>query len=143
RKMKKMLSSSILKFAYLYLNASPRWILPASFGDNKISRHIKKQYTSPFPKPSERKGLYAFSQSLLNDQKWFESLWERKGEIGNIPVLIIWGMKDKVLLPKYADKLVSGFEIVRLHKLHSAGHFPQEEEAEIVISFLKEFISNK
>lgn len=143
KKMKSLLRSPILKFAYLYLNASPRWVLPSSFGDKKISGAIKKQYTSPFSKPSERNGVYAFSQSLLNDQEWFDLLWKRRAELGNVLVLIIWGMKDKVLLPKYADKLVSGFRGACLHKIYSAGHFPQEEEPNEVLYSLEAFLLTK
>lgn len=140
RKMKRILASSFLKFAYLYLNASPRWILPGSFGDKKLSAKIKKQYTLPFARASERHGVYAFSQSLLNDQKWFEELWEKRGELEHIPVLIIWGMKDKILLPKYADKLASGFENAGLYKIDSAGHFPQEEVPEEVSNIVRQFL---
>ncbi len=43
-KLTKMLKSPLLPFLYLYLNFSPRFILPRSFGDHKPSKSILRQY---------------------------------------------------------------------------------------------------
>jgi pimeloyl-ACP methyl ester carboxylesterase len=88
-KMSKILKSPLLPFLYRYLNFSPKFILPKSFGDRKLPDHLKKQYTGPFKDKSQRNGALAFARSLLNDQDWFEELWNRKKQaISNKPALL-------------------------------------------------------
>ncbi|HMP99434.1 MAG TPA: alpha/beta fold hydrolase [Cyclobacteriaceae bacterium] len=64
----KILKSPLLPFLYRYLNFSPRFLLPSSFGDNKLPKHLLKQYTAAFANKNERYGTLAFAKSLLNDQ---------------------------------------------------------------------------
>jgi haloalkane dehalogenase len=90
-KLSKILKSPLLPFLYRYLNFSPRFILPKSFGTKKISKTLLNQYTKPFANSSQRNGALAFAKSLLNDQDWFEGLWNKKDSINRKPVLFIWG----------------------------------------------------
>lgn len=127
-KLRRILKSPILPFLYLYLNFSPRFILPKSFGDHKLSSTLLKQYTRPFQSRSQRQGALAFARSLLHDQSWFESLWEQRQILATKPLLLIWGMKDPVIKPKYLDKFVAGFANAQIHKIVTSGHFPQEKD---------------
>lgn len=131
-KMKKILSSPLLPFLYRYLNFSPKFILPKSFGDNKLPKALLSQYTKPFANKNERNGALAFARSLLNDQDWFEELWKNKQPIENKPTLFIWGMKDPVIKPAYLHKFASGFTNATIVKIETAGHFPQEEQPAMV-----------
>ena len=131
-KLSRILKSPLLPFLYLYLNFSVRFLLPASFGNKKLTKSIHKQYTRVFKSKNDRKGTLAFARSLLNDQDWFEELWKNRFTINQKPTLFIWGMKDKFLHAGYLDKFVSGFPNSKVVKLESVGHFPQEEESEIV-----------
>jgi pimeloyl-ACP methyl ester carboxylesterase len=140
KKLKKILKSPLLPFLYRYLNFSPGFILPNSFGNIKITRKIHRQYLKPFGSSKERNGTIAFANSLLNDQGWFESLWQKKNTIQDKPVLLIWGMMDKVIQPKFLEKFVSGFPDAIVHKLTTCGHFPQEEEPEQVNEAIKSFL---
>lgn len=141
QKMKKILKSPLLPFLYKYLNFSPRFLLPLSFFDkSKLTKGVHKQYTSPFSKPSERMGTLAFAKSLLNDQLWFESLWQKRQVLENKPFLFIWGMKDSFILPQYLDKFASAFPEKTIVKLENCGHFPQEEEKESVLAAIQAFI---
>jgi len=140
-KMSRILKSPMLPFLYLYFNFSPRFILPRSFGDKKISQAILKQYTLPFATIKQRKGPLAFARSLLNDQDWFQSLWGNRKPVIEKPVLLIWGMKDPVLKPTYLQKFISGFKNTQTLILDTCGHFPQEEESERVSQAILEFIS--
>jgi pimeloyl-ACP methyl ester carboxylesterase len=79
----------------------------------------------------------------LNDQDWFEELWSKKQIISDKPALFIWGMKDPVIKPKILDKFASGFTSPSLIKLETSGHFPQEEQPEIAIKSLPDFLSYK
>ncbi len=126
-RLSKILKSPLLPFLYQYLNFSPRFILPRSFGDRKIDRQTLKQYTEPFANSSERNGALAFARSLLNDQDWFESLWNKRSSIANKPTLLIWGMKDPVIKPQYLEKFQSGFNNTSTCTMEGCGHFPQEE----------------
>ncbi|MBX2927338.1 MAG: alpha/beta fold hydrolase [Saprospiraceae bacterium] len=138
-KLSKVLKSPLLPFLYRYLNFSPKFILPKSFGDRKISKKTLKQYTKPFADKTQRNGALAFARSLLNDQDWFEQLWNKKQSISAKPTLFIWGLKDPVIKPKYLDKFISGFPNSQAITLESSGHFLQEEEPEIVVEAIRNF----
>src|SRR5690606_23777115 len=109
-KLSKILKSPLLPFLYHYLNFSPKFILPQSFGDHKLSKHLKKQYTKPFANKNQRNGALAFAKSLLNDQDWFESLWNKKDSVSHKPTLFVWGMKDSVIKPHNLSKFQRGFK---------------------------------
>lgn len=140
-KMSKILKSPLLPFLYRWLNFSPRFILPGSFGDEKLNRKLLKQYTQPFADRTQRNGALAFARSLVNDQDWFEELWNRRAAIAAKPTLFVWGMKDPVIKPKNLDKFVSGFLNYKTMKLETCGHFPQEEQAERTAHAILDFLS--
>ena len=135
----KILKSPLLPILYKYLNFSPRYLLPNSFGNKKLSSSLRAQYTGPFKKINERKGTLAFAQSLLKDQNWFEELWSRADSIRSLPSMFIWGMKDKFVKPHYLEKFLKKFNPTKVVQLNDCGHFPQEEEAEKVSQALLEF----
>lgn len=142
-KLSKILRSPILPFLYRYINFSPKFILPKSFGDHKISTKTLKQYTKPFTDKSQRNGALAFAKSLLNDQDWFETLWEKRQQISNKPTLLIWGMKDPVIKPHNLKKYQEGFTNSKTIKLETSGHFPQEEQPELVKQAIFDFVTEK
>ncbi|HRP83978.1 MAG TPA: alpha/beta fold hydrolase [Saprospiraceae bacterium] len=142
-KMSKILKSPLLPFLYRYLNFSPKFILPKSFGDHKISGHLLKQYTRPFADKTQRNGALAFAKSLLNDQDWFEQLWNNRQAISDKPTLFVWGMKDPVIKPQYLDKFQTGFTNSRTIQLDTCGHFPQEEQPEKVTESILDFLTDK
>lgn len=141
-KLSKVLKSPLLPLLYRYLNFSAKYILPRSFGDQKLSPLLIKQYTKPFANRTQRNGALAFAQSLLHDQDWFEQLWENRKAISDKPTLFIWGMKDPVIKPHYLEKFQSGFTNAQTVKLLSCGHFPQEEQPETVANAILEFLNN-
>jgi haloalkane dehalogenase len=139
-KFSTILKSPLLPFLYRYLNFSPKFILPSSFGDKKLSTHLKKQYTKPFANKNQRNGALAFARSLLEDQDWFEELWHKRQVISNKPTLFIWGMKDPIIKPKNLYKFESGFSNFTTLKVESSGHFPQEEEPALVSKTIINFV---
>lgn len=139
-RLSRILKSPLLPFLYRYLNFSPRFILPRSFGDRNLTRRLLKQYTKPFANKHQRNGALAFARSLLNDQEWFEALWNRRSALRGKPVLIIWGMKDPVIKPAYLERFIAGFPGATVVRLPTAGHFPQEENPEEVAAALAAFV---
>lgn len=142
-KLRRVLRSPLLPFLYRYLNFSARFVMPSSFGTRKLSGILLKQYTGPFGNSTERNGTLAFAKSLLNDQHWFEGLWQKKVGISAKPALFIWGMADPVISPKYLDKFISGFVNSTVLKLAGCGHFPQEERSSETAEAILNFLENK
>jgi len=141
-RLRNILRSPLLPFLYRYLNFSPRFILPKSFGDSKISKQVLKQYTKPFADKTQRNGTLAFARSLLYDQDWFQELWDKRQAISTKPTLLIWGMKDPLIKPHYLEKFISGFTHSKTIRLETSGHFPQEERPEIVAKSIVDFLTD-
>jgi pimeloyl-ACP methyl ester carboxylesterase len=139
-KLSKILKSPLMPFLYRYLNFSSKFVLPKSFGDHKLSNHLLKQYTQPFAGKTQRNGALAFAKSLLNDQDWFQELWDKRQAISDKPTLFIWGMKDPVIKPHYLDKFQNGFINSNTVQLETCGHFPQEEQPEMVTKSIFDFL---
>jgi pimeloyl-ACP methyl ester carboxylesterase len=59
-----------------------------------------------------------------------------------VPTLVIWGMKDKALLPIQLDGLDRLVEDLSIHCIADAGHFVPWEKPEAVVAALKPFLEN-
>jgi haloalkane dehalogenase len=135
-RLAKVLKSPLLPFLYRYLNFSPRFLIPAAMGKHRLPKAIHRQYIRPFRNPSERYGMLAFARSLVNDQEWFESLWQQRARLADKPLALIWGMKDRFLTERYFDRWMTAFPHAEVLKLADCGHFPQEEQPQAVADFL-------
>lgn len=142
KKMKRILKNPILPFLYRQFNFSARYLLPKSFGKKPLNKKLMNQYTSPFASKHERDGTIGFLQSLLNDQKWFESLWQKRDILNAIPKLFIWGLKDNFISSTYLDKFIEVWPNSECLKLETCGHFPQEEEPELSLNAIREFLES-
>lgn len=137
----KLIRGPLLYFAYKWLNFSPRFLMPLSFGNKKIPKHILKHYRMPFGKPSERMAPIVFAQSFLTEEIWFDKLWSQLIVLYPVPVLIIWGVADPFVNPRYLNKFKKVFSTLSVKILTGTGHFPQEEEPNKVSRFILEFIT--
>jgi pimeloyl-ACP methyl ester carboxylesterase len=53
-----------------------------------------------------------------------------------VPVEVLWGSEDRLLLPSYRDKLMAALPRARLHELPGAGHVPQQQDARAFVEKL-------
>jgi pimeloyl-ACP methyl ester carboxylesterase len=54
-----------------------------------------------------------------------------------VPVSIIWGLKDRYLNPSLADEIAALFDKPSVHLLPGAGHYPQHDQPDQVAELLK------
>jgi pimeloyl-ACP methyl ester carboxylesterase len=84
----------------------------------------------------------AFAKSLVTDQAWFEELWQQRHVLSDKPSLLLWGMKDPVVKPHNLLKFQEGFGQAKTVQFETAGHFPQEEQAEKMVEALLNFMQS-
>jgi pimeloyl-ACP methyl ester carboxylesterase len=56
-----------------------------------------------------------------------------------VPVSIIWGLKDRYLNQSLADEIAALFETPSIHLLTDAGHYPQHDQPDQVAQLLRNF----
>ncbi|UKZ67856.1 uncharacterized protein TrAtP1_009014 [Trichoderma atroviride] len=113
------------------------------FERNEASKAFFRAYSLPFATPDECHGVVAFLKSIIT-----ESFKPEKGTPENVeavkakPTMMIYGMKDKVLLAKYVIPVFkAALPNAPIHHLENASHFlledTPEEIAELILSFIK------
>lgn len=142
KRLKRILKSPLMPLLYKYFNFSAKYLLPKSFGKLKLTSDIHTQYIKPFPTVNSRLGTVGFAHSLLNDQPWFETLWEGRNLISAKPLLLIWGLRDPYLNENYLTKFKQGFPHARVVTFADAGHFPQEECPNQVAFAMRAFVND-
>lgn len=140
-KRARMASGAFGKFLYRRLNASLKLITPSAYADRrKLTRKIHRHYLELFPDPESReKVLFALARALLGSSRFYSDLWSARESLRNVPMGIIWGMKDSAFQPYNLDKWASAFPHAQVFRIENAGHWPHEEQPEAVIAALERF----
>ena len=130
------------RWLYKYANASLRLIMPSAYGDRrKLTSAIHRQYLDVFRDRAARVlVLHALAKALLASRAHYQWLLDRLGRLHGRRVLIVWGMKDSAFQPYQLERwraLVPAAEVV---PIASAGHWPHEEEPELVIAAIRRFV---
>jgi haloalkane dehalogenase len=129
RRAARVAGSAVGRFLYRYLNFSLRTLLPPAFGDRgKLTPEIHRQYLAPFPDADGRgRVLWALARALLGSSAYFDSLWQRRAQLADLPALIAWGLRDRALPPSMLARWREALPQARVLALDTAGHWPHEE----------------
>ncbi|MCH2045661.1 MAG: alpha/beta fold hydrolase [Saprospiraceae bacterium] len=141
QKMRKIIASPLVPFLYKYLNFSAKILIPKSWGSSsKLSTTIHKQYCKPFGNAGERMGTLGFRNALLNEQAWFESLWEKRANLKQIPALLLWGEEDPYIRLEFMQRFAQIFDQVETQSFPKVGHLVPDEAGEEVLVHLEKFL---
>lgn len=138
----KLIGGAIGRFLYRYANASLRLIMPSAYGDRKkLTPEIHRRYLDVFRDRDARVVvLHALAKSLLGSRAHYQSLLDRIERLRDVPVLIVWGMKDSAFQTYQLErwrKLLPGAQV---EMIEGAGHWPHEEEPARVIEAIERFL---
>jgi len=90
----------------------------------------------------ERQGTWVFTHEVLGSSEWYESLWQRRERLAQIPMWIGWGMKDFAFRPVELEKWKAGFPGAEVKTFAETGHFVQEEEGEALCPLLEDLLAH-
>jgi pimeloyl-ACP methyl ester carboxylesterase len=143
RRKGRIAGSALGRFLYRRFNFSLRVLAPSAYGDRrKLTRDIHRQYLSVFPDArSKEKVLWALARGMLAEGDFYDSLWQQRARLGELPALIVWGMKDTAFRPYLLERWKTVLPQAQVVTLPDAGHWPHEEEPETVIRSVRDFLS--
>jgi pimeloyl-ACP methyl ester carboxylesterase len=128
RRLSSFIASPLGRFLYKWLNASPRWLLPASFADKRrLSPEVHRHYLAPFASRHERVAPWVLGCELWGSNDYYGQLWSQRTRLSSLPLTVLWGMKDPAIGVDQLGRWREAFPAARVVELADAGHFPQEE----------------
>jgi haloalkane dehalogenase len=138
----RFIGGGVGRFLYRYANASLRLIMPSAYGDKrKLTKEIHRRYLDVFHDRDARVlVLHALAKSLLASRAHYQSLLDRLDTLKQMPVLIVWGMKDSAFQPYHLQRWQSLLPGATVVPIDGAGHWPHEEAPDQVIEALKRFL---
>jgi pimeloyl-ACP methyl ester carboxylesterase len=138
----RLLSGRIGRYLYEQSNFSVRNIMPTAYGDRKrLTPKIHAQYINALATPADRQGTFGMLRGLLGSTAWYESLWARHERLRDIPLQILWGMKDSAFRAQELDRWRDAFPAAEVHPFADAGHWPQEEAPDRVLTLVQSFLA--
>jgi haloalkane dehalogenase len=127
---------------YRHLNASLRMLMPSAYAQrSRLTRAIHRQYLAPFQDPDDRVlVLWPLAHALLGSSAFYRELHSRIDALRNIPVSIIWGLKDTAFRPYQLARWRRELPNASVLALDNAGHWPHEEAPSEVAEAISEFL---
>lgn len=131
-------------FGKMMLTAVNRWpkLMRRTFGDHsKFTEAFEASIAGPTHHREGRIGLWKTAKALSSSGPFFEWVWDRRRVLDKLPIQFIWGMKDPVFGAGILQKWLRDFPLSHVERLPSAGHFPSEENAMLVLDVIRCFIA--
>jgi haloalkane dehalogenase len=141
RRKARLAGGGLGRFLYRHANASLRLITPQAYADRRKLRPIHGQLLAPFPDADSRQRvLWALARALLGSSDFYDSLWQRRAALADLPTLILWGMRDPAFPPRLLQRWRAALPHARFYELPDAGHWPHEEAPDEVARAITSFV---
>jgi pimeloyl-ACP methyl ester carboxylesterase len=125
----------------LLSRVTPRWIidqnLRAVYADpSKVTEALAEQYHALLLREGNRDA----TRERLRMGSVDDGLWRRLGEL-RMPTLILWGAKDRWILPAYGERFDADIPDSRLVVYPDLGHVPMEEDPVRTAAEVRRFLT--
>ena len=121
--------------------------IPNFTNNNIINDTWINAYSSQFPNRASCKGAINFPlDALLNRIAPYVIEGIKQGDLKSLcakPAILAYGMKDNAIEPDYAIRdFKTLFPSSKVIEMPNAGHYSQEDEPELLINLIKEFMKH-
>jgi len=113
----------------------------------KMPREVRLAYTSPYNSWKNRIAILRFVQDipLKKGDPGFDYITDIQDHLSlfrNTPVLIAWGLKDKVFDEHFLNKWMEYMPQAKVHRFEDCGHFVLEDAHEEIGQLILDFLEN-
>lgn len=137
-RLSRLVSSPLGRLLYLWLNASPRWLLPASAGRRGVfTGAVHRHYLAPFSLRHERIAPWVLGCELAGSDAYYTSLETGLLRAAPIPTHIVWGERDPAFRRTQLERWRALLPHATVTRLPEVGHFPQEEDPRAILRVLQ------
>lgn len=134
--------SGAFRLLYRHLNFSFVIAKSAWGRTKKASKDTWRPYLSVFPDKDARElVLFALARSLAGAADFFASLEQRLDRLAQVPVHIIWGLEDSAFPPRDLARFRAALPQASVLELAEAGHWPHEEQPDVCVASVQEFLA--
>jgi pimeloyl-ACP methyl ester carboxylesterase len=111
--------------------------IPGGMATRETDPVMMEAYRAPFPDYWSRVGMLAFQRDIPFTERdrsaaLMASIHERLHEL-DIPVTLVWGMRDPVFQPVFMDQWRELFPDARVVELENAAHFVPEDRPDAIV----------
>jgi cis-3-alkyl-4-acyloxetan-2-one decarboxylase len=111
--------------------------IPGGMASRDTDPVMMEAYRAPFPDYWSRVGMLAFQRDIPFTERdrsaaLMASIHERLHEL-DIPVTLVWGMRDPVFQPVFVDQWRELFPDARVVELEDAAHFVPEDRPDAIV----------
>jgi len=140
----KYLVGPLGNFLLSKLNVSTTTLVNELFGEmENVPESIRQHYVQALGKPEDHVEKLACARELVGASKWYEELWQQRKKIQDIPALILWGERDKLIKIEALQHWKTFFHECYVIHFEDGGHFLQEQNAEEIAHYLHNFIKEE
>lgn len=105
-----------------------------------LADEVLHHYREPLATPKLRTGVAELPRQLMESSYWLGDLSDEVPErLGNVPLLLTWGMEDVAYSRPFMDRFRDDFRLTKIRRL-DAKHYIQEDQpgeiAEAIEAFL-------
>ena len=112
----------------------------------RLAPAVAAGYLAPYDSWSHRRAVYDFVIDIPRSPR--HPTWQTLAEIeaglpslGEMPILLVWGMKDWCFTPECLDKFVAVWPRAEVHRLSDVGHWVVEDAPQESRQLVTEFLS--
>lgn len=142
RRFSAIVGSPLGRFLCRSFNLFPRVLMRASFGDKRrLSPRLHRQFLGPFPTSESRQGTWVFPRAIVGESDWLESLWAKRGNLADVPLLLLWGLKDEAFNATLLRRWMDAFSNHTVVTFDDVGHNVPEESGERSVPPMETFLA--
>lgn len=129
------------RFLCRNFNFLPRVAMKFFVGNKgSLTADVQRHFTSIHTTRNSRKGTWVFPGAIIGQSDWLEGIWRKRDRLAHVPLLLMWGMKDREFNAAQLNRWESAFPNHETHRFEDVGHFVPEESEERALPLVDAFL---